>query len=104
MRRMKLWGPAVLLACVALVLAGCGTKRFSDKDLADSVGKALRANQPLMCWHQSGRLESFFNHSYNRVCGIVRTQPSVFVDVTDESAHRWCSVAPRYRRLPVCPN
>jgi hypothetical protein len=104
MRRVKLWRPAAVLACIALALAGCGSKHFSDKDLADSVGKAVRVNQPLVCWHQNGRLGGFFNHSYNRVCGFLKTQPSIYVDVTDEGAHTWCSVSPRYKRLPVCPD
>jgi hypothetical protein len=98
---VKLCGPAVLALVLALTACGGG---YSDKALATDVTKAMRTNAPLVCWKQKGHLAGFFSHSYDHVCGLLRTQPSVYIDVMDKKKHTWCAVSPRYARLPVCPN
>jgi hypothetical protein len=96
--------PATLALMVALVfaLSACGGG-YSNKALAKDVTKAQHANSPLVCWNRKGYIASYYRHSYNHVCGLLPTQGSVYVDV-NEKKHSWCSVAPRYARLPVCPN
>src|SRR5690348_8902712 len=103
MRRVKRCGPALCVLALVAVLAGCGSG-YSDKALASDVSDAFHLRTPLECWHQKGQLKGFFNHSYNRVCGVVRTQPSVFVDVSSESKKNWCVVSPRPKGVPVCTN
>jgi hypothetical protein len=101
---VRLHRPAtlVLMMGLVLILAACGGG-YSNKTLAEDVTKAMHANSPLVCWSQKGYIASYFRHSYDHVCGLVRTQATVYVDV-NEKKHTWCSVAPRYARLPVCPN
>lgn len=91
---------AVVLVLV-LALAACGSG-YSNKKLGLQVTKAIGANTPLVCWSQHGFLRGAFNHSYNRVCGVNRTQGTVFLSV-DTKKRTWCAVSPRYGRLPVCP-
>jgi hypothetical protein len=95
---VKLCGTALLV--LVLGLSACGGGGYDNKELAQDVTKAMRANTPLVCWDKKGDL-AVYGHSYNRVCGLFRSQASVFVDV-NEGKHTWCSVSPRYPRLPVC--
>jgi hypothetical protein len=100
---VRLKGTVTLALAVGLApaLSACGGG-YSNKALAADVTKALHANAPLVCWNQSGYIPGFYSHSYNRVCGLVRTQATVYIDLKKKK--EWCSVAPRYARLPVCPN
>jgi hypothetical protein len=93
----------VLMLGLALGLAACGGAGYSNKALAADVTTKMHANTALVCWNRKGYIAGFYRHSYNRVCGLVATQATVFVDVNAKK-HTWCSVAPRYARLPVCPN
>ena len=104
MPSVKRCGPALCVLALVAALAACGGGSYSDKDLGTDLTKALGAGSPLVCWHQKGTLGGQFNHAYNRVCGALRTTPSVFIDVSSESKHTWCALSPRLRRLPVCPN
>jgi hypothetical protein len=99
---VKVCGSAVLVLALALGLTACGGG-YDNKALAKDVTTAMHANRPLVCWNRKGYLASFYQHSYNRVCGLVPTAATVFLDV-NTSKHTWCSVSPRYKRLPVCPN
>jgi hypothetical protein len=103
MRRVKRCGPALVVVALVAALAGCGGG-YSDKALASDVSTAFKAKQPLECWHQKGRLQGYFNHGYDRVCGVLRTQPSIYVDVTSEGKKTWCVVSPRPKGVPLCAN
>jgi hypothetical protein len=100
--RLRSQATLVLALGLVLVLSACGGG-YSNKALAEDVTKAMNANSPLVCWSHKGYIAGYYSHSYNHVCGLLRTQATVYIDV-NEKKHTWCSVAPRYARLPVCPN
>lgn len=58
------------------------------------MAKKLRADQPLVCSNKSGYLASIFDHSYNRVCGIRRDRPSVYISL-DAKRTAWRAISLR---------
>jgi hypothetical protein len=112
MRRVKsASGALVVVVLLLLLVTACGggphaartTSSGAPLDnaaLAAQVTEALGAKRPLVCTTKAGFLASVFNHRYNRICGVLRGQPAVYISL-DTKHGTWCAVSPRFAR--ACP-
>jgi hypothetical protein len=102
---MKLRAAALVLAAAAL--AGCGGKSSSspigNSALASDLDKQVGFSSPLVCWSKTGKLGDESAMGYDRVCGISRAEPSVYVRTGTTDSTGWCVVTPRYVKAPRCP-
>jgi hypothetical protein len=102
---MKLRTAALALAVAAL--AGCGGRSSSapigNATLASDLGKEVGSSSSLVCWSRSGKLGHESAMGYDRVCGISRSTPSIYVRTGTSDKNGWCVVTPRYVKAPRCP-
>jgi hypothetical protein len=103
-RAMMVRAAALVLAAAAL--ASCGGKSSSpigNSALASDLGKQVGLSSPLVCWSKAGKLGRESAMGYDRVCGISRAQPSIYVRTGTTDSTGWCVVTPRYVKAPRCP-
>ena len=102
---MKLRAAALALAVAAL--AGCGGGKASgpigNSTLAYNLSKQVGLSSSLVCWSKSGKLGRESAMGYDRVCGISRSRPSIYVRTGTSDKGGWCLVTPRYVKAPRCP-
>jgi hypothetical protein len=97
---------AAALALAAATLAGCGGKSsapIGNGALASDLGKQVGFSSSLVCWSKSGKLGHESAMGYDRVCGISRKTPSIYIRTGTSSKTGWCVVTPRYVKASRCP-
>jgi hypothetical protein len=96
-----------VLALAAATLAGCGSKAaagpIGNAALASDLTKQVRFSSSLVCWSKSGKLGNESAMGYDRVCGISRTKPSIYVRTGTKDKNGFCVVTPRYVKTARCP-
>jgi hypothetical protein len=91
------------IAVLAVALAGCGSKKLTNERLASDLGTMLNDKTSLVCWTKPGQLGQLSAMKYDRVCGISRTRPSIYVRTGVTAKPGWCLVTPRLLTAPRCP-
>lgn len=98
---------AAALAVAAAALAGCGGGKSSgaigNATLASDLVKQVGLSSSLVCWSKSGKLGQESAMGYDRVCGLSRTRPSIYVRTGTSDKGGWCIVTPRFVKVPRCP-
>ena len=97
---------AAALVLAAAALAGCGGGKSSsigNNTLASDLSRRIGSSSPVVCWSKTGKLGHEAAMGYDRVCGISRTKPSIYVRTGTSDSTGWCLVTPRYLKAPRCP-
>jgi len=97
---------AAQLAATGLLVAalvGCGSKPLTNDRLASDITKKVGTTSTVICWDRAGKLGGMSRMGYDRVCGISRSKPSLYVRTGVKAKPGWCLVSPRLNKAPDCP-
>ena len=91
------------IGLLAAALVGCGSKPLTNERLASDLAAKIGPTSSLVCWKQVGKLGQMSAMGYDRVCGINRSRPSIYVRTGVTAKPGWCLVTPRLVKAPRCP-
>ena len=91
------------IGLVAAALVGCGSKPLTNERLASDLATKVGITSSLVCWKQAGKIGRMKLMGYDRVCGISRNRPTIYVRTGVTTKPGWCVVTPRLVKAPRCP-
>jgi hypothetical protein len=91
------------IAVLAAALAGCGSKPLTNERLASDLATKIGSTSTFVCWKRVGKLGQESAMGYDRVCGISRSRPSIYIRTGITTKPGWCLVTPRFVKAPRCP-